>query len=693
MPDIIHKKLKIESKEATRVIRALTGAGGDAYIVGGWVRDAVLGRASKDIDIEVHGLNPDRIGATLKPYGAVQAVGAAFGVLKIRLRDGQELDVTVPRRESVIAGQEGARRGFLVEYDPTMTVAEAAARRDYTINAMMYHPLSGTIYDPYGGYEDIKTKTLRHTTKHFAEDALRVLRGMQFAARWGFTMTPATAELCRQLQPYYQQLPVDRVRDEWLKMLRGDYPDRGIEILEQTGWLELYPALSAMALTPQDANWHPEGWSHRFVSFDSFSASVAQTNTTERQPLARFRKLVTSTIATNTRIVEFSGTESTNSVVTALSDGFTPAVNTRFFSKDESAAFDVAIHTQPESFVFTSGATTASADEVVRVMFEVPLSCVSSVMKATVNDYDVFQRIVRPVVVYMMDMFEPFKAATEIEFHNDAVDSFSPDNARPACIHVPVIIADARPAAIDGHKFVRIAFDIVFKGNSIHGSEYTLDKGIMQVKQGDVLTHAKQAMREAVRIAKRDALSDDERIVLVLSALLHDIGKPVTTSMDERGHIISPGHAAAGVPIAVEFLSSIGIPGAIGAEVLPMVAEHMCHVGISTPNRRNVNRLVSRLGRASLPMLVRLCEADASGRHPAPPADPMRAWLDIPVTVAPAGGGIAPLIQGRDLVARGWRPGPDFKPVLSAAYEAQLNDEFSDAAAAQAWLDAYLVRI
>ncbi len=241
------------------VLAAIQDAGGWPLIVGGAVRDQLLGLQSKDIDIEVYHLTPERLTAALAPFGAVNAVGRSFGVLKLRLPDGFELDVALPRREN-----RSGPRGALGEPDPAMTPQEAAARRDFTWNALAITP-DGELLDFYGGVDDLRNHVIRHVSDAFGEDPLRVLRAMQFAARFDMRLAPETVEICRALLPQAPHLASERVWGEWWKWaVQGTVPSAGLHVLQQTGWIELYPSLVATIGSEQDPRYHPEGdvWTH-----------------------------------------------------------------------------------------------------------------------------------------------------------------------------------------------------------------------------------------------------------------------------------------------------------------------------------------------------------------------------------------------------------------------------------------------
>jgi len=237
-------------------LTALHAAGGRPRLVGGSVRDWLMGITPKDFDVEVYGMDYERMGRALASFGPTDIVGRSFGVLKVRI-EGVEYDFSLPRRES----KTGAgHRGFAVSPDPDLTEAEAAARRDFTVNAIAYDPLEERLLDFHHGVEDLKKKVLRHTGPAFVEDPLRVLRGFQLAARFEFTLAPETVELCRSIRDTYPELPVERIWGEWEKWAsKATKPSHGLVVLKQTGWLKHFPELAALDGLPQEPEWHPEG--------------------------------------------------------------------------------------------------------------------------------------------------------------------------------------------------------------------------------------------------------------------------------------------------------------------------------------------------------------------------------------------------------------------------------------------------
>ncbi|MGI5831919.1 MAG: CCA tRNA nucleotidyltransferase [Thermoguttaceae bacterium] len=266
-----------------RIIDLLEQGGArDVLAVGGAVRDFLLRDPEiRDVDLEVYGLSYSRIAEILRPYYRVDLVGQAFGVLKVSRRDPSlptgrfEIDVALPRRES----KNGiGHKGFDVDAEPLLGYEEAFARRDFTINAIGMRR-DGTLIDPYHGKKDLEKKILRAPTEHFKDDPLRVLRGMQFAARFGFTVDEVTLGYCREVFPEFPTLSKERIYDEWRKWaLRGKYPSLGLDVLKRSGWVAAFPELNALIGTPQDPKWHPEGdvWTHTALVCDEAQLAIQQ---------------------------------------------------------------------------------------------------------------------------------------------------------------------------------------------------------------------------------------------------------------------------------------------------------------------------------------------------------------------------------------------------------------------------------
>jgi len=441
---------------------------GRPRLVGGGVRDWFLGLVAKDFDVEVSGTDFETLHRVLAPFGATDVIGRSFGVIKVRGRNGTEHDFSLPRRESKTGS---GHRGFDVAPDPGLSDDAAAARRDFTVNAIALDPFSGDVIDPFKGREDLAAGLLRHTSAAFTEDPLRVLRAFQLAGRFNFRLAPETATLCRSISASYSELPLERIWGEWDKWAtRSTRPSRGLAVLQETGWLVHFPEVAALLGTPQEPEWHPEG---------------------------------------------------------------------------------------------------------------------------------------------------------------------------------------------------------------------------------DVFTHTGHCLDALVALDGWIEAPDDRRRRLTFSVLAHDFGKPPTTQRAERRGAerwISPGHEAAGGPIAEAFLRRIGAPLELDAPVRNLVVNHLAHHhGAAEFSDSQVRRLARRVAPATIGDLALVMVSDSLGRPPLPSTEilalieRMKARATALAVQASAP---RPILQGRHLVALGRPPGPEFKPILDAAFEAQMDGAFADEAGAIAWLRA-----
>ena len=260
-------------KLAREIATAVQAEGGRALIVGGWVRDRLRGQPSKDIDLEIFGVPQDRLPALLASFGRVEAVGQSFAVYKLiqpaaGSRQPAVFDVSLPRRESK-SGR--GHKGFEVQGDPSMSLADAARRRDFTINAISWDPLTDRYEDPFDGRVDIERRVLRVVDPEtFADDSLRVLRAVQFSARFEFSLHEDTAALCRRIP--LDDLPAERIWGELEKLLlQAARPSIGFALARDLGVVEaLLPELTPLAGCEQEPDWHPEGdvWTHTLMVID-----------------------------------------------------------------------------------------------------------------------------------------------------------------------------------------------------------------------------------------------------------------------------------------------------------------------------------------------------------------------------------------------------------------------------------------
>jgi tRNA nucleotidyltransferase (CCA-adding enzyme) len=248
-------------------------AGGRALIVGGWVRDRLQGHSSKDIDVEIFGVPEDRLRPMLERLGRVEAVGQSFAVYKLVLPDAAgAIDVALPRRESKTGT---GHKGFVVSGDPSMRIADAARRRDFTINAISWDPLTDEYEDPFDGRRDLERRLLRAVDPDtFVDDSLRVLRAVQFAARFEFALDPDTAALCREIP--LDDLPAERIWGEVEKLLlQAERPSIGLDLALALGVVDrALPELRPLVGCEQEPEWHPEGdvWTHTLMVVDRAQA-------------------------------------------------------------------------------------------------------------------------------------------------------------------------------------------------------------------------------------------------------------------------------------------------------------------------------------------------------------------------------------------------------------------------------------
>ena len=257
--------------DARRVAVTVRQAGGRVLVVGGFVRDGMLGCPTGEPDLEVFGLPLGKLERALRPLGKVRRIGRAFPVLRI---GGLALEVALPRRESKTGP---GHLGFEVVADPDMGFAEAARRRDLTLNAMGLDPLTGELFDPYGGARDLAAGVMRATDAgKFPEDPLRGLRVAAFASRFGFAADGELHRLSAELD--LSELSPERVFDELAKLLHGREPSRGFRFLAATGLLRFLPEVDALRGVPQDPEWHPEGdvFEHTLLSLDRAAELVPE---------------------------------------------------------------------------------------------------------------------------------------------------------------------------------------------------------------------------------------------------------------------------------------------------------------------------------------------------------------------------------------------------------------------------------
>jgi len=250
---------------AQEIARRVVEKGGRSFYVGGYVRDALLGRENKDVDIEIHGISPQELKQILDSLGQRITIGESFGIFNLK---GYSLDIAMPRKEEA---RGAGHKDFDIFVDPFIGTYAAAQRRDFTFNALMQDVLTGQILDHFGGRADLEAGILRHIhAKSFAEDPLRVLRAAQFAARFEFQVAEETVALCAQMD--LRHLPRERIEGELKKaLLKARRPSIFFTVLRAMDQLaDWFPELAALIDVPQNPVYHAEGdvWTHTMMVLD-----------------------------------------------------------------------------------------------------------------------------------------------------------------------------------------------------------------------------------------------------------------------------------------------------------------------------------------------------------------------------------------------------------------------------------------
>lgn len=649
------------------IIKAIEAEGGRCYKVGGCVRDGLLGIKPKDIDVEVFRIGTKRLIGILSTFGEVNLVGASFGVLKLRIGN-EEFDFSLPRRDSKTG--EG-HKGFTIRTDTGMSLKAAAGRRDFTINAISMGS-NGRIHDPYGGVADLKARVLRHVSPAFVEDPLRVLRGMQIKSRYNLTAAASTVAMCRSLIDKYPTLAIERVWGEWEKWAtKGVTPSRGLSFLWRTGWIAHYPALAAMVGLPQDGEWHPEGSRLTNLSSESRLARSA-VSTSVDLTCSTFGEFMSFASARNAGIEAGSGAPLTKIINDEIVDSFTPAFSAGTNGIDLSVPFSQTGLTKAMSLVWQR-AGTSGTNEGVRVVLEVPFSRVKAVVDSGVDDFQILWTIVKPVAIPVMNMLYPEQRTANKNHHNNAMDAGATIDTGPRCVEITARIGmDDGCSTVDCNVFFTFVIAAVGDADRFaHRNKYNTNRALLKFHNGSVWQHTKHVCDAAARIAKRDGLDAEDRLVFMFGALCHDMGK-VTTTAIINGRITSHGHDVAGVAPTESFMRSIGAPERIVVKVAELTRYHMIHVN-GEPTARTARRLVAKI-KVAPAQLFRLIEADHSGRPPLPRGLPANAQT-LQALVAEIGDTVPAFLTGQHLIDHGWQTGPFIGVVLRSVYERQLNGE------------------
>jgi tRNA nucleotidyltransferase (CCA-adding enzyme) len=252
-----------EDLSARTAFGRLQAAGGQVYVVGGAVRDALMGKSPKDIDMMVAGLDESQIVAALRDAGAINLTGKDFGVYRFKARGASdEVEIALPRTERSTGT---GHKDFEVTADPNLDPTVDLSRRDFTINAMAWHPESGEFLDPHKGQQDLQDKRLALVSDSaFEDDPLRIVRALVATARFGFTPDPKLIESMNEHAAQIRHLPGERVQMELDKLLSAPDPAQAMELAEQTGVLDyMAPELtSTVGFDQQNPHHNLDVWKH-----------------------------------------------------------------------------------------------------------------------------------------------------------------------------------------------------------------------------------------------------------------------------------------------------------------------------------------------------------------------------------------------------------------------------------------------
>ena len=234
-------------------VKAVEGAGGTVYLVGGWVRDHLRGATPRDKDFVITGLERE---AFAELFPAASLIGHAFSVYLVEI-DGVRSEVSFARRERK-SGH--GYRGFAVDFGAEVTIEDDLFRRDTRINSMAYRLPAMELIDPYGGRSDLAHCVIRATSHHFSEDPVRALRAARQAAELGFVIDDGTRTLMADCATELEEEPTERIVHELSRALAAPQPSLFFEALAHASLLEsMFPEIFALKGKTQPPQYHPEG--------------------------------------------------------------------------------------------------------------------------------------------------------------------------------------------------------------------------------------------------------------------------------------------------------------------------------------------------------------------------------------------------------------------------------------------------
>jgi putative nucleotidyltransferase with HDIG domain len=561
----------------------------------------------------------------------------------------------------------------------------------------------GETLDFFGGSDDLLNGRLRHTSQAFGEDPLRVLRGFHFCGRFNLTAEADTLAICQQLSAEFNTLPIERIWTEWQKWAtKSMRPSAGLRFLQAAGWLAHHPELNDLVGCEQELSHHPEGWSFKF-GFSPFESSFASPAETIRiDDGFSWRKFLSASLTETAMIPGFGGATNAQTLMDSTTDGFTSTDLTGAFGVSLSSESSVAIHAKSKCLMWKADNATIFTHKTLRIIFEIPSSRMIRIVDSAIDDFQVIENVIHPIAVYMMNMFPSLKTSANAQLHKVSVKGDGPPfifsiAGKPNAL-ITSIVLHSESRAIDNN--ILCHFDLALEADFDFGhldascaGHDTKRRLICQVTIGDAWDHTLHTVDAMADICERENIGGDARVVLMLAALLHDVGKPATTEFNqEKGNFRNYGHDQAGAEPARAFLEVIGAHASIIERVLPLVTNHMRHVNFHTggePGPRHARRLARDLAPATMQEWAFTVEADHSGRPPLAGGLPEPAVRLLEIAEEQAIADAAPRcpLMGRHLIQMGLTPGPEFGVILGEAAEAFIEGEFETAEQGMAWAE------
>lgn len=673
--------------------RKFAMCGIDMYFVGGAVRDKLMGIQSSDIDVCLVGTNAEEMGDILenmwkhKDIDCYTSVHGSFPIWIVEIGD-DKYEFALARIERKTGDKH---QSFKCRVDD-VTIEEDLKRRDLTINAIAEHAVSGKIIDPYNGAFHIEQRVAHPVSISFMEDELRVIRAARFIARFGLNATPSLIEYCANLKS--DAISKERIGMELMKLFKG--PGKAslfFQFLECVGWLEpVFPELYATMGVPQSWSHHPEGSS--IIQCAPFTSRVTGPAKTAGKYFP-FRDLFSGSFAMATSIRDKSSTTVAQSVVNTSFDSFSGAFRTGSDGFLSSLSFDPAVFTKSESFVFLLGAETFTTDKSVRVMFKIPKSGMHGVMKLAVNEFEIFNRIIQPISIFMMDVFSGKEFSPQMEHHDDSVQTSGISDSWIHNIGISSVIIDFTSMSPDSD--IICSFDLGFNSEACftHFKEFMYkyntfpsenqEKGDKykhtfygMLKMGDVFTHTMHCI---------DACKEGDWFTKAVM-LCHDLGKVSTTTINgiryqdilgttvrysPLAKISAVGHEEAGVEITRAFLKRIHFCSHREINQMSLlVKHHMIRAFYHDDSAQKVvRRTLRELLQAGLNynQLVEVVRCDLAGRPPLEPIHP-EIGQELAKELVDSGT-MTPIVTGKLLLENGFEPSPLMGEITARALELQ----------------------